>query len=374
MPVWVEPRRSGNRRRWLVRWQYPGTKERGSVVVYSPKQAEELSSKKRLELQGQRLGLAPVTGALRLGAFVEAALERAKTQHAQNTYEHFDQPALKGFLAFAGDRPLPAVTPALVDRWRVHLAEKEGYGPSSIAAYLRHLRAAFGRAVKLGLLGANPCAGVVLPVGPAAGRLLSDEELAQLMPALPPHVRRVAVVALHQGLRISEAAALDWRWLRPAEGGGLVLHLPGPATKTGQARSMLVHPAAVAALGPVRAAGPVFEGRWPGRPLQRDVLESGLRAATRRLKMGRVRWHDFRHTWATRYMEKYGDLFGLMQAGGWRSLRAVRVYQHYSRVREERVLGLDFGAVSHASPTVFPLGPIPTRCAGRQKAHKNKAH
>ncbi|HEY5998267.1 MAG TPA: tyrosine-type recombinase/integrase, partial [bacterium] len=63
-----------------------------------------------------------------------------------------------------------------------------------------------------------------------------------------------------------------------------------------------------------------------GSPL-RDIKD-GWQGALRRAGLRKIRVHDTRHTWATRYMEAGGTVAELMKHGGWSSLRMIERYAH----------------------------------------------
>lgn len=179
-----------------------------------------------------------------------------------------------------------------------------------------------------------------MPAAQRVGRVLSDVEITGILENVSATVGRGLVFALHMGVRRNELLSLEWKSVRDG-----VIEIEAKHSKTRRGRVVPLHAAAGRVMGPAQPAGRVFPG------LSVDMLESQLRAAAVALDLGRVRIHDFRHTWATRFMERTGDLFALMQLGGWRSVASMAPYQHLTRARAEGILGLDFGKASHWEPT-----------------------
>ncbi|MBI4397024.1 MAG: tyrosine-type recombinase/integrase, partial [Elusimicrobia bacterium] len=107
--------------------------------------------------------------------------------------------------------------------------------------------------------------------------------------------------------------------------------------ETQKYRVVPLHDKAVAVIGVPAAPGPIMGNTT------RYAFESAFKKAVRRLGFPRTRIHDLRHTWATRYMEKTGDLYGLMRLGGWKDLKSVDKYQHLTKGRSNAILSLDFG-------------------------------
>lgn len=52
------------------------------------------------------------------------------------------------------------------------------------------------------------------------------------------------------------------------------------------------------------------------------------RDALNRAGIADFRWHDLRHTWATRLMQAGVPLHALMELGGWQDIAMVRKYAH----------------------------------------------
>lgn len=52
------------------------------------------------------------------------------------------------------------------------------------------------------------------------------------------------------------------------------------------------------------------------------------RAALKRAGIRDFRWHDLRHTWATRMIQAGVPLHALMELGGWQDMAMVRKYAH----------------------------------------------
>jgi integrase len=117
----------------------------------------------------------------------------------------------------------------------------------------------------------------------------------------------------------------------------------GPQTKTRTSRVIPLSKQAVEAMGP-RRDGLVFSEFTQSR------LTHSVTNACRKAAIGRVRLHDLRHTWATRFMLQTGNLFKLMAYGGWRSLASVKVYQHLVKTEANELDLPEF----HTIPTQKP--------------------
>lgn len=335
--AWLESKPGKKGRVWLVRWESvsKGVRSRGSRSCGPLKEfAEKFRAKKMEELYAGKLGISAGTTETPWREFAGRYLEHCKAHKAPRTYANFDKWAIDSFTEFIGNRAISGIKSDDVERWEKGLLERNS--PNTVRIRLRAVRTAFNWAVRDGLIPRPPA--FHMPPADEVGRTLSDPEVTALMGALPDWLKSPAVFALHTGVRRGELLSLDWgRIHRPtvgmweAEIGGV----GGPTTKTRKSRIIPLHPRARDAMGEPRAGGKVF-------PLSESSIVHGMEGAAARANLGRVRFHDLRHTWATKFMQATGDLFGLMRLGGWSSLGSVKVYQHLTKARADSVVLVNF--------------------------------
>lgn len=331
--AWLESKTTKKGRVWLVRWEAvsKGVRTRGSMSCGPMKEhAEKFRARKLEELYAGKLGIQSAPTDTTWPEFADRYLTHCKAHKAPRTYANFDKWAVDHFSEFIGRKALGRITGEDVARWESGLLSNGS--PNTARIRLRAVRTAFNWAVKEGLITRAPS--FHMPPVDEVGRTLSDPEVSALMSSLPDWMKAPVVFALHTGVRRGELLSLAWeRVQRPAAGlweaeiGGV----GGPTTKTRRSRVIPLHPRAREAMGAPRAHGLVFD--FPA-----SSIVHALADAAKKAKLGRVRFHDFRHTWATRYMQATGDLFGLMRLGGWSSMGSVRVYQHLTKARADSVI------------------------------------
>ncbi|MBL8023917.1 MAG: site-specific integrase [Elusimicrobia bacterium] len=300
--------------------------------------AEKFRAKKLEELYAGKLGIAQAPTETPWREFATRYLAHCKAHKAPRTYTNFDKWAVDHFTAFVGNRSLASITGEDVARWESRLLENGS--PNTARIRLRAVRTAFNWAVREGLITRTPS--FHMPPADDVGRTLSDPEVVALMAALPDWLKPPVVFALHTGVRRGEMLSLAWeRIQRPA--GGLweaeIGGVGGPTTKTRQSRIIPLHPRARDAMGTPRARGLVFD-------FSPSSIVHAIEGAARKASLGRIRFHDFRHTWATRFMQATGDLFALMRLGGWTSMGSVRVYQHLTKARSDSVILVNYPPIS----------------------------
>ena len=247
-----------------------------------------------------------------------------------------EKSVLRQFVAFVGDPQicLADISGEMIDRWKARDI-KFGYASNSIRLRLAVVRGVFKYAQDLGILWRSPFANVKMPKHEPAGRLLSDDEIAKFLGALPPRIRNLCVFALYTGMRRNEVINLTWEEVRQ---GPDRVELSATRAKNGRKRTIYLHPNAVACLGERKSSGNVFG--VPGSTLNYRVTQ-----AWRNLGIGRIRFHDLRHVFATRYLAATHDLPSLMAVGGWSSADAAMTYQHPGQRAAQGVLKLDYPTI-----------------------------
>src|SRR6516162_6002495 len=126
---------------------------------------------------------------------------------------HNTQCELRRLTAYFGDRPLASITAGDVERYLRGLREGDGaVTAATMNRYRDRISGLYKRAIRLGLVTANPATGIrkakepggrVVYLPPAAAGRAAHEEDA-LREALPPELRALFVVSVHTGLRWSE--------------------------------------------------------------------------------------------------------------------------------------------------------------------------
>ena len=223
-----------------------------------------------------------------------------------------------------GNIQLKSLKPEHIQRHYGHLKEK-GLSAQTVLRSHRVLKQALAHAVKWQVIARNPCEAVDAPK-PVRKEMvaLNRDEVTQLLSASEgSNYRDVFLVALHTGLRRSEILGLKWNSVDLDQGvlrvvaglhrlpkRGLVL-LP---TKTNRSRRQLpIAPEIVDVLHRIRGEqmvseielGPAWEHagfvftRLDGMPLDPAKVTKEFTRVIRTLGLGRVRFHDLRHTHAS---------------------------------------------------------------------------
>jgi integrase len=228
------------------------------------------------------------------------------------------------------NKTLRQITPPLIETFKQDLLNtptKHGTKRSTATVnyHLRVLSKIFSMAVDAEILETNPCRRVkTLKVENQRTRVLSDNEERRLLKALEKNepVRQIVTLALNTGLRRGEIFNLAWtdidfgrRTLIVQQSkSGKKRIVPMNATVTEMLKNMvrrgdLVFPSP-------RTGGKLIEIK---RSFNRALKDAGIED---------LRFHDLRHTAATRMADSGADAFTLMKILGHSDIRMTSRYTH----------------------------------------------
>lgn len=298
-----------------------------------------------------------------LGAFIEAHYQPWAVAHLKTGAETVAR--LQVNFADLLDTKLAEIAPFAIEKWRTARL-KEGISKATINRDVVTLKAALAKAVewrKVTKLTAHPLAGALKPYKLDAGgvvRYLSADEETRLLkaldardenrraerdranqwrrereyPELPAlgdytdHLSPVVRLALQTGLRRGELFNLRWRDvdLRRA-----VLTVRGDGTKSGHTRHVPLNATAIKALetwkGETTPAGDalLFPGE-DGKPLA--DIKKGWGALVTAAALTDFRFHDLRHTFASKLVMAGVDLNTVRELLGHADIKMTLRYAH----------------------------------------------
>ena len=220
---------------------------------------------------------------------------------------------------------------------------------ATVNRYMKLLHAVLRLGVKRGLLLTNPASAIELArENNARNRCLSDAEETSLMKALPVWLRPLVTVAVHTGMRRGELLALRWddvdltsrqlRIRRDKAGDGRWVALNSVAINALlEAKRRKVTSSLVFCTPEGHSLSTNFKRYW-----QPAVSAAGLIS---------FRFHDCRHTFASRLVNNGVDRYVVQAAGGWKTASMMQRYAHLEpstiRAAVERLVQRPAGANGH---------------------------
>lgn len=271
--------------------------------------------------------------------FREIAEEYLQVTDSRRRRKGDDRARMNRWLVAFGEQDAATITPRQIEKLLADL-QTEGKEPATLVRHLTVLKATFNRARRLGLLRDNPAAFVKTPKpNNVLVRYLTPAQETLLLEQLPVRYHPIVITAMHTGLRQGELLRLSWAdvdW----NIGVLTIH----ETKAGERRRVPMNSIVVGLLTDLRGEpamsqlDPIFphDGRYLRRAFVKAVKASGLTP---------FRFHDLRHTFASRLAMQGVNDRTLMALGGWRSPAMLTRYAHLSPAHLwQAVEGLTVGA------------------------------
>ena len=232
-----------------------------------------------------------------------------------------DIPRVQRWVDAFGNIDASTITPSKIEHVLLEM-KMGGYAPATIARYLVVLKAIFNRAKRDGVLTINPAEKVAPPqVNNVLVRYLTPTQEEKLLSSLPERFRPIVLAALHTGMRQGELLRLVWQDVDWHTG-----ILTVNESKTGERRRVPMNSTVQSLLSDLRATRAdslIFphDARYLRRAFKRAVQEAGLHP---------FRFHDLRHTFASRLAMQGVNDRTLQVLGGWKSPRMLTRYAHLS--------------------------------------------
>jgi|SRR5208282_1137149 len=213
----------------------------------------------------------------------------------------------------------------------------ETLAPASVVRHLSLLRAILNRAIRDGRLATLPTRGVKWPKeNNRRVRCLADDEEARLMRKLPARLRPLVVLALNTGMRRGELLALRWkdidlvnrtitiREAKSGEGRRIPMNEQGYAALGALRRKSIREGGAGSNVAAFREA-PVF---GPSAAAMVMALKRHFERAVKAAKIEDFRFHDLRHTFASRLAMSNFNLPTIGELLGHKTLAMTARYAH----------------------------------------------
>ena len=318
--------------KWYARWTCTEGHEHRKLALpaNTAKEARDLAGVKRTQVRQARYLVRPCcpnddhVATLRTVAdLVDDFLEATKL--LKRSHSHDVQRARRIKATF-GTQAADSVTIKAVESFKLALAAE--FSEPTANGYLKLLKVAYNRARRHEWVTRNPAAAVGLYTEHnARSRCLSAEEETRLLAALPAWLRPLVIVALHTGMRKGELLGLRWSdvdWTTST--------VRLPLDKAGSGRNVAINTVAREALLSIKRDRTILAA-WvfPSPEGKRFVnLERYWRPALAVAQIRDFRFHDLRHTFASRLTMAGVDLYTVQRAGGWKSQVMVQRYAHLS--------------------------------------------
>ncbi len=208
------------------------------------------------------------------------------------------------------------------------------HGVNGTIIILRHVKPLFKFALQRNYHTVDPAVELLKKLKPKkAARVLTYVEIDKIQRSCKfnPELLKIVNVALGTGMRLGEVLRLEKEWFN-----GSFVVMPREIRKTDEAVSIPIHKN-IRHIFEESKPGPIFKGWGHWR------LERAFRRAVKRSDIGKVRFHDLRHTFCAMYLRNGGDLGDLKEITGHKSLASLQIYVHYGlRHLQEKLDRMNF--------------------------------
>ncbi len=236
------------------------------------------------------------------------------------------------------DTDLRFITPLMIERFRKSKLQN-GRTKSTCNRYLQLLKRMFNLAIEEGYVEDNPVRKVKLysEKDNLKERILTEDEERRLMEICSDSLRPILVVALNTGMRRAEIFNLQWNQIDLKS-----KRIKVEKTKSGKMRFIPVNDVLINELRRLkieRSLSPfVFSNPKTGKPYL--DMKTAFKGACRRAGISNLRFHDLRHTFASRLVEKGVDVETVRDLLGHHSITVTQRYTHSNDERKKAAVDL----------------------------------
>jgi len=221
--------------------------------------------------------------------------------------------------------------------------------PCSVNRELACIKHMFNKAVEWNYLRDNPIRCIkLLKEPPGRLRYLTEEEEARLLESSSEDTRKIVMFALNTGMRRSEIFNLKWSDIDFANRRILVTK-----SKNNEQRIIPMNETVFEILNELRKkANSIFV--FPGKNGQLKTVKTGFTKAVKRAGIKDFRFHDLRHTFASRLVMAGVDIRTVQQLMGHKDIRMTMRYSHLSDMHlKEAVRKLDGTNLAQTKIKIF---------------------
>jgi len=240
-----------------------------------------------------------------------------------------DELSLKHLNGFFGDRRLSEITPKDIDDYKE--SRLASVAPATVNRELEVLKHSFNLADRWGkFFGKNPVSRAgMLPLNNQVERILTCKEEERLLEVSPSHLGDIIICALNTGMRKGEVLSLRWDNIDLENG---VITLQASNTKSKRIRKIPTNSTLRTTLLKLRlktsGSEYVFLSSDDKPYTRQDSLNRVFIGALNHAGIKGLRFHDLRHTFATRAVESGCSIVALSKVLGHADIKTTMRYAH----------------------------------------------
>jgi|TARA_Y100000031_G_scaffold93788_1_gene102900 integrase len=314
---------------WWTKIKHDGKKVEKSLGTSNRKLAQAIEAKIRIEIIEGRYFKKPKGNKFTVASLIAKYLdEHSRSNKAEITYKN-DKYFSKRILQHFGDKYLSDVRPRDISKF-ITDRRNDGVSDVTINHELRLLRHAYNLAIRnWELVDETPFAKIKIPSGDVRRvRYLFPDEEKNLMNALPKWLKPIVVIARETGLRLSNIVYLKW-----SEVNIFSKMIILERTKNGEPHSVPMTENVCNILRMLfvdKKNGYVFGYGEGGKPYRHWWISKSFRDTCRKAGIENFRFHDLRHDFCSRLVQRGADLYSVAGLAGHKDIKTTQRYAHLS--------------------------------------------
>jgi len=222
------------------------------------------------------------------------------------------------------DTDLRGVTPMEIERFRASLLSK-GFEKSTTNRYVALLKRMFNLAIDEGYAETNPAKKVRLfsETENLKERILNEDEERRLIENCCDHMKDIVTFALNTGMRLGEILRLKWANVDMRSG-----MIRVEFTKSGKTRIVPMNQTLKVLLAGLKKRGGEYVFTNPGSNDRFREIKRSFKTGCRKAGIEGLRFHDLRHTFASRLVRNGVDIGTVRKLLGHSTLLVTQRYVH----------------------------------------------
>jgi integrase len=232
-------------------------------------------------------------------------------------------------ISYLGDYILVKVTPRVIHDYKVK-RRNEGIKPATVNRELATMKKAFNLAIKeWEWLRDNPVSRVSMEEeNNKRDRWLTIEEEERLLEVCPAWLRELVVFALNTGMRLGEIISLEWKGVDLSRKTITIFK-----SKNKDPRTIPINETVFKMLknkGKVKSIKTNFVFYTDAHTmLIKTTVDHAFQKALKKVGVENFRFHDIRHTFATRLIQSGKDLYKVQRLLGHKTPSMTQRYAHH---------------------------------------------
>ena len=328
---------------WWTCIRYKGKKIQKSLETSDKRLARAIDAKIRAEIVEGKYFEKPKFISFSVEQLVRKYLdEHSKPNKKEETFKT-DISCLKKILQHFGKLAISEVKPRHISKF-IKIRRADGVSDTMINHELRLLRHAYNLAINSWeLIEETPFAKIKIPRGDVRRvRYLSEDEEKRLFAVLSPCLVPIVTIARETGLRLSNIANLTWEQVNFFNRMIIV-----ETTKNGDPVGIPMTEKvnlALRDLNKIRRLDSDYIFGKNGKPFSRWWISKSFKKVCKKAGIENFRFHDLRHDFCSRLVQRGVDLYTVAALAGHRNLKTTQRYAHLSPEKlKSGIEALNFG-------------------------------